>query len=502
MKLDRIARFRENAWAFDCETHKIQPGLLAPPLVCASVARWNPATGRSEGRLLSRDEARIVFLRLLDSDCTIVGANIAFDMLVMAVDFARRGIDIVPKIFAAYEAGRVFDVLIGEALHAIAIGYLGRDPRTGGKLKDPITKKQGRYSLSIVLDLVLHRADAKVNDRFRQSYALLEDTPIADWPLDARVYPVDDACNTLDVALAQAGLIARPSDHEWPENYELPCPHCGVRLGYGGEGPCPPRCRQSFNVHNVSAQAYAAFAMHLGAAWGFAVDPVAVDALETRVRDSRAAAIGLFVKLGYLREEHDVKLALAALDAAGLPRKLFRKKNPDPSILDLLRKAGAVQKVVKNTGALKRAVALNYGARGACATCAGTGKVKSAKSGNPVGDRMCDSTGLNLDSAAVPRTDGSKCRTCSGKREYSTANKTNPSGPVVQCKQCIGQPDIVPGCGTGRDALYESGDDDVLIPFAEYLLEAKILETYLPFLRRGISEVDEDEDEDGEESDE
>lgn len=476
MKLARVARMLADARAFDLETHKIQPGLLSPPVVCGSVARWNQQTGRSEGKLLSLDEARDVFMQLLDDDehVTIVGANIAFDMLCMAVDFAARGIDVVPQIFAAYEAGRVWDLQIAEALHAIARGHLGLDPRTGAKLRDPITRKMGRYSLSICLDLVLHRVDAKVNDKFRMSYALLEDTPMASWPLEAQVYPVDDACNTLDVALAQAGLIVRPSDHIWTDELDAPCEACGCPLSESSACKCPDRRWQSLNAHDVSRQAYAAFAMHLGAAWGFSVDPDAVDALEQRVLTSRAAAIEVFVGTGHLR---------------------YKKEKGE-------------LKVCKTTGVIKRGVALAYGASGACSWCAGTGKVTSSKSDKPVGCRMCDSTGLGLDSAPVPRTKGSKCRTCSGKREYAASKPKSKSaalnapevGTVIACKQCEGQPDVVPGCGTGRDALYESGDDDVLIPFAEYLLEAKILETYLPFLRKGMSddgevEVDFDQDE-------
>lgn len=499
MKLERLLGFRENAVSFDLEGHKIQPGLLAPPVICGSTARWSPATNRVEGRLLDLDDTRRVFLELLADPATIiVGANIAFDMLCMAVDFAARGADIMPQIFAAYEDGRVYDLQIAEALHAIANGHLGDDPRTGQRLRDPLTRKLGRYSLSICLDLVLHRVDAKVNDRFRLSYALLEGVPIASWPRDAQVYPVDDACNTLEIALAQVGLLERPSDHVWPDELDLEqvCLECRVPLGYGAEPPCPPRKRASDNLHDVSRQCYAAWSMHLGSAWGFSVDDAAVEALESRVNNSRADAVALFVALGYLREEHNRDRAIALLEREGLPAKWFRKKDTGGNLaptdrdrlLLLLREGGAVEKVIRNTGAVKRAVALAYGACGACPTCAGTGKVRSAKSGNPVADRMCDGTGLNLDSAPVPRTKGSKCRTCGGARSYTTASKNNPGGPIVDCKQCAGQPDIVPGCTTGRDALYESGDDDVLIPFAEYLLEEKILITYLPFLKKGTTE--------------
>lgn len=475
MRLDRLVKFLENATAFDCETHRIQPGLLAPPMVCASTAWWDPAQGKVVGRLLAgraryadpaRDadpewDALEVFVRLLESDRTIVGANIAYDMAVMAVHAAERGRDIMPLIIRAYEDGRVFDVQIAEALHAVALGMLGKDPRTGQPLRDPITKKLGRYSLAIVLYLVLGRADAKVNDRFRESYALLEDTPIEQWDPEARVYPVDDACNTLDAALAQVGLTLRPCDHAWPSGgpgSELQCAHCGCPLSRGAEVSCPPRRSASKNLHDVARQSYAALAMHLGAAWGFMVDPVAVDALESRVRASREAGLERFLCTGFLR----------------------------------WKKVKGVSKATKHTAVIKRVSALAYGCTGACPTCAGTGKVTSAKSGKPVGDRMCDSTGLNLDSAPVPRTKGSKCRTCSGKRSYPVKG----SGQIIACKQCEGQPDIVPGCQTSRDALTESGEED-LIDFAGLLEEAKILEVYLPFLKRGIVDVPDDEEDEG-----
>lgn len=475
MKAERYLKFLENAVAFDTETHRIQPGLLVPPLVIASAAWWDPTQGRAVGRLLAARaryadpaknadpawDALEFFVSLLESDKTIIGANIAYDMAVMAVHAARRGRDIMPLIFRAYEEGRVFDVQIAEALHAIALGMLGKDPRTGQQLRDPITKKLGRYSLAIVLYLVLGRADAKVNDRFRESYALLEDTPIEEWDPEARVYPVDDACNTFDVGAAQAGLVPRPCDHAWPSGgpgSELQCPHCGTYLSRAAEVTCPPRRSPSKNLHDVARQSYAALAMHLGAAWGFMVDPPAVDALESRVRASREAGLERFLAVGFLR----------------------------------WKKVKGVSKATKHTAVIKRASALAYGCTGACPTCAGTGKVTSAKSGKPVGDRMCDSTGLNLDSAPVPRTKGSKCRTCSGKRSYAVKG----TGQIVGCAQCVGQPDIVPGCQTSRDALTESGEEN-LIDFAGLLEESKILEVYLPFLKRGIVEVPDEEEDEG-----
>ena len=41
MRVERIAAIADHGVALDTETHQIQPGLLAPPLVCGSVALLN-----------------------------------------------------------------------------------------------------------------------------------------------------------------------------------------------------------------------------------------------------------------------------------------------------------------------------------------------------------------------------------------------------------------------------------------------------------------------------
>lgn len=466
MNSARLQTMLSNAIGFDTETHKVQPGLLAPPLVCASIAEFKPDQGRVVGMLLDKTQARGAFESLLAGDYTIVGANIAYDMLVMAYDAARRGIDLMPGIFAAYEAARVFDLQIAEALHGVALGMLGKDPRTSSDpssaspLKDPETGKMGRYSLNICADLVLGRRDAKANDRFRHSYALLEDTPIAEWPPEARTYPVDDAVNTLEIGLAQTGHLERPAGHVWPQNGSQVCKVCGIAIMYGEMPPCRPRAFPNFNLHNLAAQAYAAFAMHLGAAWGFRVDPAAVDALEARVTESRAKDLAGFLASGLLKYKREPNHKLTAIETA-----IVRALTSDtPSKVETLGIAdwelrGHIDELVrrgvlttsKSTSAIKRRIAIAYGCKELCSLCAGSGKVPSAKSGNLIGCTECGSTGLKLDTAPVPRTD-------------------------------------TEGVGTSRDALSESGDE-LLIDFAVFSEEAKILETYIPFLRQGQDET-------------
>lgn len=413
--------------SFDTETHKIQPGLVAPPLVCASIGAWDGTAAR--GELLSKEQAREAFLAILKNEqLTIAGANLPYDLLVMAVDAARRGVNLMPAIFALLggpdvNGGRAFDIQTAEALHGVAMGTLGKDPDTGAPLTNPETGKRGRYSLAIVTKLLTGRENAKANDRFRFSYQLLEDTPIAEWPSEARIYPVDDAVNTLEDALLQTGAI----------------------------GLIGPRK----NLHDLSRQVYAHFAMHLAGSWGFTVDPAAVDVLETRVVKERAEGIGQFIEAGFYKLK------------PGTREPLTSPKTGAPC---------------KNEAHIKRLTALAYGCVGSCGDCGGTGRVPGTTK-----CKACDGDGF---AARVPAGDNvSSCTVC-----YGSGRVDNPK-TSKGCDTCDGTAlDLksapVPltetgGVSVGRDALSESGDE-TLMAFASFGEDDKIPSTYIPWLRSGI----------------
>lgn len=235
---------------FDTETHLIQPGLLAPPIVCGSFA--NDRTSW----LLTPEVTATHLRRKLTDGYTIAGANIAYDFGVMlAYDPSLWGL-----IWSAYEGGRVFDVEIAALLNAIAEGRLREGElffRDGTKARDT------RYSLSACVEEWLGRKDAKDNDLYRLSYALLEGIPIEEWPEVARKYPIDDAVNTREVAVAQM--------------------------------------KGAQNLHNQSAQAHAAFCMHLGSIWGLRTDGVAVQELKAKLLTARAGHIERLTKEGLYR---------------------------------------------------------------------------------------------------------------------------------------------------------------------------------------------------------
>lgn len=228
--------------AFDLETHLIQPGLLAPPIVCGSSAcRFN---GLLAASLWTREQALKRCENLLKSNNVIVGANIAFDMGCVAA--AQP--DLLPLIFAKYERDEIHDVIIAESLDLIAKGRLFAGMRFG--LEDLVQRRLGRD-------------DGKRNDEYRLRYHELEDLPTDLWPLSARQYPVDDAKNTLEVAEDQI--------------------------------------RRAENLKDLPMQCRAAFAEHLGAMWGLRTDERAVELLAQQLDKDYAATMAAVEHMGIFR---------------------------------------------------------------------------------------------------------------------------------------------------------------------------------------------------------
>lgn len=449
MRLERIASLAERGLSFDWETHLAQIGLQVPPAVVGSAA-WLERGPTIAGTILEKHSALETLSRALeDPNAIIVGANLAFDLMVFANELAKMGVDAMPQIFRAFSEDRIYDVQIAEMLHAIATGHLGKDPRTGGQLKNPETGKIGRYSLSICVDLVLGRQDAKANDKWRLRYAELEHIPISQWPAAARDYPVDDARNTLEVALAQTGHLPKTGTlHSWVRNEHGPvCLDCGAtRLS----APCIAR-KKHFNLHDLSNQTWTAFCMAAGAAWGFKIDQSAVDIIERHALRTRERGRAPFQQAGLIRTD------------------------------------GSEDRAV-----IKRAVAVAYGSKEPCPNCRGTGKIPSPAA-KPVRCSTCRGrckpwkAGKTLKEPTV-----AFCEAC-----QNTGQIPNPNPPLINCvapdgsKTCDGTglrlAEEVPrsdkdGVGYGTDVLFESGDEN-LMSFGAYKEDAKTLDVYVPYLR-------------------
>ncbi len=258
--------------AFDVETWKAWPGVVAPPLVCASIA-----VDGGDVALLDPNGARRVFREVVLTADRVAGQNISFDFLVMIEDAARRGEDwraIMRRVFDLYDAGKVHDVMISQMLGMIAIGMLGKHPRNGGPLTDPVTGKEAGYRLSVVHYQLTGRVDAKIHDFWRKRYAILANVPQAEWPKEAREYPLDDVNNTLESAK--------------------------IQMFGGGHGDVPGPLE---NQELLADQCRGAFALAVTAAHGLRTDPEAVEALEARALKAHADAVERFTEVGFFKPD-------------------------------------------------------------------------------------------------------------------------------------------------------------------------------------------------------
>lgn len=447
--------------ALDTETHLIQQGLLSPPLVCGSIAAL---IQQIRADILTKQQALEAFhTLLLNPQAIIIGANIVFDLLVLAVEFARLGIDIMPLIWEAFGDHRIYDVQHAEALNAVADGFLGKDPRTGGPIMNPETGRRGRYSLASCVDLVLGRLDAKANDEYRSRYAELEHVPMEQWPRAAIDYPIDDARNTLEVALAQTGHWQSITVHRWPSGGpggEIRCTRCDI-TPEEARGPCQAVWRHR-NLHDLSRQTETAWAMHLGAAWGFRVNQASVDIIERQALKSREGSDKPFIAAGILRDDGSQDLA-----------------------------------------ATKRRIAIAYGAKDPCLICQGTGKVVSPKAPLIRCPTCRGKTVPAVAPSALAFMSAPPCGTCRGVGKIpSPRSRINcatfdgaPGAEPIKTKTCDGTglqlPGQVPrtekeGVGYGRDVLHESGDE-LLMAYADWDEDKKDLQVYIPYLRQGRS---------------
>jgi DNA polymerase-1 len=258
----------------DCETHLIRRGCLAPPLVCVSLAgegplpAWVPPPGPWAlhvapppaavaagvrwcvllGAPLARDAAGAALRE------GVTGANIAYDLLVLALH-ADLPFD---AIFAAIADGRVSDGACVDRLRAVAEGE---------------TTPDGRLPSASLAALVARHFGvplAKGSDT-RLRYNELDGIPLDRWPEDAVLYAAHDAAWSLAVDRAQreAPPVAPDLPPGRPVSWER--------------------------------EIRAAWALHLCAAWGLRADPGAVSVLTERWETEIAASVAAGQAGGWVR---------------------------------------------------------------------------------------------------------------------------------------------------------------------------------------------------------
>lgn len=177
--------------AFDTETALIRPAQLAPPLACVTQAQ-----GDFEPRLDTCDTA-FAFVQswLASADTQLVGHNVAYDMAVVGA----RWPELLPAIFAAYDADRVTDTMLRQQLLDIASGtYRGRITSSGFWIKH-------EYSLEALAKRCAGMVLQK--DAWRLSYGNFVGVPLAEWPAKALAVQAEAA---IRIPRIEAELAAQP----------------------------------------------------------------------------------------------------------------------------------------------------------------------------------------------------------------------------------------------------------------------------------------------------
>lgn len=220
-------------FSYDSETHLIQPGLLTPPMVCASYS----TTDGADGLVLKADGLELLRELLEDPRFEIVGANLPYDFAIACVERP----ELLRPVFEAYARDRIHDILTAQALIDIHAGQLFRDVKTGREME--------RYSQGYLEKLYLDvdRSADKITTKdleegkrqgvnsWRLRYARLEGVPLDQWPAEAVDYPKRDTRLALEIRNAQRAI--------------------------------------GHNLHALGEQCRAAWALHLSAVWGMRTDP-------------------------------------------------------------------------------------------------------------------------------------------------------------------------------------------------------------------------------------
>ncbi|MBW2672102.1 MAG: hypothetical protein JRD89_01635 [Deltaproteobacteria bacterium] len=275
-------------YAIDTETDLIRLGCKAPPLVCVQITE---DTAPDEGVIFLHSEPGLkgfiksLLLSALKGQARLIFHNAAFDLAV----FAAKWPDLMPLIFAALaKDGAITDTMIRQKLLDIAAGeFRGKYGHDGTFIKYG-------YGLGHLSERHLGMVLDKTS-KWRTGYFELAETPVTEWPAEAREYAENDPVATYGVWAHQENNLA-----DYPS---------GV-------------------LDDEPRQVRKAWALFLAEAWGMKTDPEAVDALEAEAVAEIVRLQAYLHGLGLLTLKKDgsysrkLKLArermIAACEASGV----------------------------------------------------------------------------------------------------------------------------------------------------------------------------------------
>jgi len=269
---------------YDCESHPIKPGCVAPKNVCTSAAEGEDGPEHLYDR---RDGLAFMRRQFEDPDVIIVGHNVFYDLGQLC---AEDPATFVPLVFKALDAFRIRDTIVRQQLIDIAQGNL----KYIWNEKEQEYVKTGYHLADLSLRL-LGRVLPKT-DTWRLKYALLDGIPVVDWPEDARKYAIDDSITTRDVFWAQAHMISIGGATLTDAMQRLGAPPVDVsnmrreemeaQRAIGGVIPTEERATRE------------AWALWLMSTWGVRTDGEAVAKLKVSLEAEQAEAMAKLMNTG------------------------------------------------------------------------------------------------------------------------------------------------------------------------------------------------------------
>ena len=161
-------------FVLDSETELITEERPNPPIVCTGFAN------KKSYWIFHANEARAPFEAALNSECLIIGHNIAFDMVCACLQWP----DLIAKVFEVYEQDRITDTMLREKLIVIAEGSF---------IKSFDLTECVRRRLKFELP----------KGEWQLRFGELKGFPIAQWPEEAKRYVAGDVVSELALYTAQ-----------------------------------------------------------------------------------------------------------------------------------------------------------------------------------------------------------------------------------------------------------------------------------------------------------
>jgi hypothetical protein len=255
-----------DVWFFDTETHLIQEGQQAPPIVCLQ-AGYGQHFKSIDVEVSTGTSISSKFREMIASGRPIFAFNSAFDLTVMMA----HDPSLIGLIFEALDRGQILCLMLAERLIHNAEGTLNATGRI--KLAHDTV---GPFSLAACVwrRLSIDVSEGKSESSWRLRYKELDGVNLSEWPTDAVAYAQNDVFVTKELYF---------------------------NLLNSNETPFP-------DLPDLPARTRAALSLRLMECWGLVTDSVQVSILESSASSLISAASERMINAGLMRSDGTLDL--------------------------------------------------------------------------------------------------------------------------------------------------------------------------------------------------